>query len=353
MKAHELGKPCEDASAWKGAVMAGRTDWIWQLSDSEIDEIEHALSVARAAGGSIPGLTRAQFPLAKVAERLKSLRDEVMHGRGFTLIRGLPIERYSTADAALIYWGIGLYLGEAYAQNAQGDLLGHVRDLRADYKSDMRARGYQTRSMLPFHNDSQDIVGLLCLRRAKHGGLSRIVSSTAVHNAVLERRPDLYKVLSEPFCIDRRGEEPEGKAPYYKGAPFEVLDGRLFIRFNRTFYESAQRHPGVPPLTEGQKQALDLMDELCNDPEYYLQMDLIPGDMQFINNYVVLHSRTEYEDWPEPERKRHLLRLWLRTGAYPKIPASYLERYGDMRAWQQTPKAPIFDVTEIHTELAH
>ncbi|HRO59670.1 MAG TPA: TauD/TfdA family dioxygenase, partial [Burkholderiaceae bacterium] len=253
----------------------------------------------------------------------------------------------------MIYWGIGLHLGEACAQNAQGDLLGHVRDLRADYKTDMRARGYQTRSMLPFHNDSQDIVGLLCLRRAKEGGLSRIVSSTAIHNAVLERRPDLYGALTEPFCIDRRGEEPQGRAPYYKGAPFEALDGRLFVRYNRTFYESAQRHPGVAPLSESQKAALDLMDELCNDPEFYLEMDLRPGDMQFINNYTVLHSRTEYDDWFEPERKRHLLRLWLRTNEYARIPDSYLERYGDMREWQKTPRTPVFDVSEIQAALAH
>src|SRR5690606_14966146 len=156
-------------SVWKGATVSRQTNWVWQLSEDEIAELDTALRKAKSMRGAIPGLAKEQFPLPTISEKLKELRAQVMHGRGFALIRGLPVERDTNADAALLYWGIGLYLGEAYAQNAQGDLLGHVRDLRADYTRDMRARGYQTRAMLPFHNDSQDIVGLLCLKRAKQG----------------------------------------------------------------------------------------------------------------------------------------------------------------------------------------
>ncbi|HRO59673.1 MAG TPA: TauD/TfdA family dioxygenase, partial [Burkholderiaceae bacterium] len=259
----------------------------------------------------------------------------------------------SKADAALLYWGIGAHLGPAFAQNAQGDVLGHVRDLGADWKTDMKARGYQTRLHLPFHNDSTDVVGLLCLQKAKCGGQSRIVSSTAVHNAFLQRHPDLWQLMCAPFCVDRRGEESPGQKPYYVTPCFNWHEGRLFIRYNRTFIESAQRFREVPRLTAQQVLALDLMDSLCNDPELYLDMSFEPGDMQFICNYTILHSRTDYEDWPEPERKRHLLRLWLRTPGFASLPPAFADRNADMIAWQRTPRPPVFDIAEIVAELAH
>jgi hypothetical protein len=281
------------------------------------------------------------------------VRETLEDGIGFALVRGLPRERYSKADAALIYWGIGAQLGPAFAQNAHGEMLGHVRDLGVDWRTDSRARGYQTRLHLPFHNDSTDVVALLCLQKAKSGGASRIVSSTAVHDAFLERRPDLWRTMCEPFCVDRRGEESPGQKPWYVTPCFVRHDGRLWVRYNRTFIESAQRFPEVPRLTAAQREALDLMDTLCNDPAFHLDMQFEPGDMQFLCNYTVLHSRTEYEDWPEPERKRHLLRLWLRTPGFANLPPEFADRNEDMVAWQRNPRTPVFDLSEIVAELAH
>ncbi|MBI3374062.1 MAG: TauD/TfdA family dioxygenase [Betaproteobacteria bacterium] len=340
-------------SVWRGLDMARREDWIVRLDDADCLELDAALAQTKARGVGMPALSRKDFPIPGVARKLAGVLTELEDGRGFALLRGLPVERYSKADAALIYWGIGAHFGPAFAQNAQGDMLGHVRDLGADWRSDMKARGYQTRLRLPFHNDSTDVVGLLCLHRAKAGGSSLIVSSTAVHNEVLARRPDMARVLCEPFCVDRRGEESAGQKPYYVTPCFNWFQGRMFIRYNRTYIDSAQRFAEVPRLTELQREALDMMDELCDDPAFHLDMPFEPGDMQFVCNYAILHSRTDYEDYSDPERKRHLLRLWLRTPVFAELPPAFADRNADMLAWQSNPKVPVFDVSEIVAELAH
>lgn len=346
-------RPYDHPSTWRGPEMAARDDWILRLDDADVAEIDAALAGVCERGIGIPALTRDDFPMPRVAAKLDLVRRSLEDGVGFSLIRGLPVHRYTKAEAALVYWAVGAHLGPAFAQNAQGDMLGHVRDLGADWKRDMRARGYQTKLHLPFHNDSTDVVGLLCLQQARAGGASRIVSSSTVHNEFLARRPDLWAVMCEPFCVDRRGEESAGQKPWYVTPCFSYLDARLFVRYNRTFIESAQRFAEVPRLTEAQREALDLMDALCSDPAYYLDMAFEPGDMQFLCNYVVLHSRGEYEDWPEPERKRHLLRLWLRTPGFARLPLAFADRNADMIAWQRAPRAPVFDLSEIAAELAH
>jgi hypothetical protein len=346
-------EPWDHPSAWRAPQMAARSDWIVQLDDDDVAELEHALAAARRAGLGIPALSGADLDTPRVAAKLQGVRRMLEDGIGFALVRGLPRERYSKADAALIYWIVGTRLGDAFAQNAHGEVLGHVRDIGADWRADPRARGYQTRMRLPFHNDSTDVVGLMCLQKAKSGGESQIVSSTAIHNEFLRRRPDLWAVMHEPFCVDRRGEENPGQRPWYVTPCFTRFDGRLFVRYNRSYIESAQRFDEVPRLTPLQREALDLMDALCDDPAFRLDMAFEPGDMQFVCNYTVLHSRGEYEDWPEPERKRHLLRLWLRTPGFPRLPAAFADRNADMIGWQARPRAPVFDLSEIAAELAH
>lgn len=353
MQPATLLTPYDHPSAWKGAQMRETRDWIVQLSAAHNDELAAALAVAKARGATIPNLKAEDFPLTSLQPVLAALRNEVNDGRGFTLLRGFDIDRYPLGDAAMIYWGIGAHMGTGSAQNAQGDMLGHVTDLGVDYRTNVNARGYQTRLLLPFHNDAMDIVVLMCLRPARSGGLSRIVSSTAIFNAIQQRRPDLLPVMYEAFYLDKRGESPNGKLPYYAAPMFSVLDGRLFARYNRGYIESGQRFPEVPRLTAPQIEVLDLVDALCADPEFYLDMQFERGDMQFISNYTTLHSRTEYEDWPEKDRRRYLLRLWLDTGHFKQLPVAYLDRYEDMHIWQQQPKAPIFDLSAVRTELAH
>ena len=346
-------QPYLHPSAWKGQDLSRRDDWIIHLDMEDIAELESALALVKSRAVQIPKLSRNDFVIPGLAKKLDAVLTQLEDGRGFVLLRGLPVGRYSKADAATIYWGLGAHLGQAFAQNAQGDMLGHVRDLGSNWNTEMHARGYHTRSHLPFHNDSTDVVGLLCLQKAKSGGASRIVSAAAIHNEFVTRRPDLWTVMCEPFCVDRRGDENTGQKPYYVTPCFNYLDGRLFVRYNRTYIESAQRFAEVPRLSPAQVEALNLMDSLCSDPAFYLDMSFEPGDMQFLNNYVVLHSRGDYEDWPEVERKRHLLRLWLRTLGFSSLPAAFADRNADMTGWQQHPRPPAFDVTEIETVLAH
>ena len=328
-------RPYLHPSAWKGEDLSDRGDWVIHLDADDIAELESALAFVKSRALGIPGLSRNDFVMPGLARKMSAVLHQLEDGRGFVLLRGLPVGRYSKADAATIYWGIGAHLGQAFAQNAQGDMLGHVRDLGANLKTEMRARGYHTRLHLPFHNDSTDVVGLLCLRKAKSGGASRIVSSAAIHNEFLIRRPDLWAVMCEPFCVDRRGEENPGQKPYYVTPCFNHLDGRLFIRYNRTYIESAQRFAEVPRLSPAQVEALDLMDSLCNDPAFYMDMSFEPGDMQFLNNYVVLHSRGDYEDWPEVERKRDCAR-----GAQPTRKAQRPRKAQPARNAQPSRKAP-------------
>lgn len=345
--------PYQHPSAWTGAQMRERTDWIVTLSDADNAELRAALAHAKSRGLGVPALSAADFPLPTLAARFRSVRDEVVDGRGVVLVRGLTIDDIPAADAATIYWGVGTHMGRGRAQNAQGEMLGHVTDIGQDYRTNPNARGYQSRLRLPFHNDLMDIVGLLCLMPARSGGESRIVSSTAIHNAVIQQRPDLIDTMYQPFPMDRRGEAASNRKPWYTGPFFERIGSRLFCRYNRSYIESAKRFPDVPPLTDQQVAAMDLIDSLCEDPSLCLDMELRRGDMQFISNYTVLHSRNAFEDWPDTERRRYLLRLWLETGLVDRIPDSWAERYADMKAWEADPKPPVFDLSARRTDLVH
>lgn len=345
--------PVGAPAAWVGRDLRDPDAWTLRLDAHDNDELRAAVAHAKALGAGIPGMSRDDFPLPGLAPRLAAVLDEVLDGRGFVLVRGFVINDMPVQDAALAYWGLGTHLGRGCAQNAQGDLLGHVTDLGVDYRTDANVRGYQTRLVLPFHNDALDVVGLMCLHPARDGGLSRIVSTPAIHDALLERRPDLLRTLYEPFWLDRRGEAPQGKPPTYSGPCFERFEGRMFCRYNRSFIESAQRFPDVPRLTAAQRAALDAVDALCADPDMHLDMSLERGDVQFISNYTTLHSRTAYTDWPERERRRYLLRLWLDTGRIAARPPSYRDRFEDMALWQRSPRPPIFDLSARHAELSH
>ena len=345
--------PWQGRCAWRSADLSSDESWIYQLSDDERAELDAALREAKRRGATIPHLGKQDFPLPGLSKKLGSFLDDLENGRGVALIRGFDVTRYSRIDAASIFWGIGTYLGRAVAQNAYGEALGHVRDLGKDWTKDMTARGYQTTKLLPFHNDSCDVVGLLCLQAAKVGGKSSVVSSVAVFNELLNTRPDVVETCCQPFHFDRRDEHPPGEAPFYPMPLFNVHHGRMFNRYNRTYAESAQRFPDAPRLTAAQREALDVFDGLCAAPTLRYDMVFQPGDMQFVNNYVVLHSRTDYEDYPEPERKRHLLRLWLLTPGLSDRPDAYDRLFRTYEQWQLNPKPPIFDFENIPSIETH
>jgi hypothetical protein len=315
-------------SAWLGRDLRDReNEWIYRLSPAEIAEIEAATRSVRIRGLDVAEIRRADFPLPTFGLVLDRLREEVLNGRGFVLIRGLPVEGRPTADSAAAYWGIGTYLGNARSQNAKGHLLGHVRDLGLA-TSDPNVRTYQTTERQHFHTDSCDIVGLMCLKTAKAGGLSSIVSSMAIYNTMAARRPHLVRRLFRGFPTDRRGEVPEGKKPFFEIPVYNDYAGHLSVLYSRPYINSGQRFPDARRLSPGDIEALDMFDALANAAELRLDMELRPGDMQFLHNHTILHDRTAFEDWPEPEKKRHLLRLWLAAPGARPLPPVYTERYG-------------------------
>jgi Taurine catabolism dioxygenase TauD, TfdA family len=308
--------------AWYGPETAERTDWIHTLSDSDRRELRSAISVAQASGRPLHELAREQFPLGGLAARLHRLRREALDGRGFFLLRGVPVAEYSPWENAAAFWGIGLYLGEAVSQNGKGHVLGHVANLGLDY-ADPEVRGYQTNAGLNFHTDFSDLVGLLCLRTPQSGGLSRIASSTTIWNEMVRRRPDLARILLEPVHYTRWGEVGAGMKPYYGMPVFSPCAGRMVVTYVRSGIRKAQLMPEVPRLSPLQEEALDLLDSLAADPAMYLSMEFRPGDIQILCNHWITHSRTSYIDWPEPARRRHLLRLWLACDGGPAVPSSF------------------------------
>ena len=342
----------DNAQAWTGPQMAARSDWRHAFDEDEVAEIDAAVRSAEARGVDLVTMRAADFPLPRLATRLAEVRRYVLHGPGFFLLRGVPVERYSPLQAALAFRGVGAHLGEALSQNGKGHVLGHVANLGLDYAAPA-TRGYQTPAELRYHTDGGDIVGLLCVRPARSGGLSRIASSTTVWNALVRRRPELARALLQPFCLSRWGEVGAGQQRYSRFALFTPHAGRLIAAFVMSAIEKAQAFPEVPRLSALEAQALEAVNTLAGEDGIRLDMDFRPGDMQFISNDTTLHSRTDYEDWPERERRRYLLRLWLDTGTLARRPASFEARYEDIAIWQRNPRPPIFDHSVRHAELAH
>jgi hypothetical protein len=317
-------------AAWYGPEMARRSDWLMPLAPAEIAEVEAAAKALVARQVDIATITAKDFPLPTLAPRLKARVDgEVLNGRGFILLRGLPVESWTMRESATAYFGLGTHLGSARSQNGKGHVLGHVQDLGLA-SNDPNVRIYQTHERQTFHTDSCDIVGLLCLKTARSGGLSALVSSTTIFNEMRRQRPDLLKLLFQPVATDRRGEVPEGQRPYFQIPTFSWHKGFLTAIYQRQYIDSAQRFPDAPRLSPAHVEALDMFDALTNDPRLHMFMEFKPGDVQLVHNHTILHDRTSFVDWPEPERRRHLLRLWLAAAHARPLPEVFAQRYGSV-----------------------
>ena len=317
--------PYEGPAAWTGAEMREREDWIVHLGAPERAELDAAMR--RSMHLAIEDIGAQDFALPTLGPRLLTLRDELVEGRGFALLRGLETEGRPIEESARLFWGIGAWLGRAVSQNAQGHVLGHIYDLAYDPR-DPGVRTYQTAERQYYHADSCDIVGLMCLRPARRGGLSSIVSSVTLYNEVARRRADLAALLSELVPIDRRGEIPQGEDPWFLNAVFNHHDGLMSGYYVRRYIVSSQRLPGAPRLSARHHEAFDLLDRLAEDPDLHLDMEFRPGDIQFLHNHTIFHDRTAFEDWSEPERKRHLLRLWLCPPNGRPLPPHFASRWG-------------------------
>jgi hypothetical protein len=294
-------------AAWRGADLEQRDDWSHRLGQDEVAELEAALAHSRATGKALAELRASDFPLPTLGLRIARWRRAVAEGLGVQVVRGVPVDRWSEAECERVFWCFGQHLGRAGAQNHVNELLGHVRDQGLSY-DDPAVRGYRTAARLDYHCDAADAVGLLCLRTAKSGGRSRFVSSVAVWNELRARRPDLAAGMFEPLALDTRG---DGGLDFFPIAPCRFEGGQLRTFYHADYFRTAERQPGAPRLTASQREMLDAYDAIASTPGFFFEMDLAPGDIQLLSNHTVLHSRSEYVDFEEPEKKRHLLRLWI------------------------------------------
>jgi hypothetical protein len=281
-----------------------------ELTREERGAIVDAANRAAEMGRTAATVERGDFDLPVLRPAVARWVAALSGGFGFVLLRRFPIDELSADAVELAYVGIGLQVGMPVGQDADASLLGHVRD-EGVVRREPSVRLYRTRERQDFHTDGSDIVGLLCLERAKAGGESRITSSYAVYNEILSRRPDLLDLLYEPLYWDRNDEQAPGEDPYFALPVLNDVGGMPRLFYIGWYIRDAQRHPGVPRLTTPQREALDLIESIANDPEFYLEMEFAPGDIQFLANAKILHSREAFEDHEEPERRRHLLRLWL------------------------------------------
>ena len=336
-------------AAWLGPDMAkDETAWLYHLTGEDVADLENAAQHYLALGRDIGEISAADFPLSTFAGRLLKLRQKLLHGNGIEVLRGLPIARYSQQVAAAIFCGIGAHLGSARSQNAAGHILGHVRDTGAS-SSDPNTRIYQTAERQTFHTDSADVVALLCIREAKEGGQSLLVSAESIFNRMHELRPDLLVKLFDPIATDRRGEIPDGAKPWMEIPPLNWHEGRLTVFYQRQYIDSAQRFDGAMRLTPAHVEALDLFDTLANDPSLHFSMQLQSGDMQFVYNHSQLHDRTGFVDWAELGRKRHLLRLWLSLAGDRPLPDCFKERYGSIEIGERG--GIVTQETRLHAPL--
>ncbi len=322
--------PITDRSAWRGSDFTDSDEWAYKLTPRELDELDAALQSVISADLAPVEFSRDAFPLPTFGKRLAEILDELENGRGFALLRGIPVEHYDQASLYRLYWGIAVHLGDMISQNAKGDLIGRVEDIGVDINS-MNARGYTTNAELQPHNDSSDIVGLLCVNRAKEGGESTIASAMTIYNEILARNPEYLNLLYRGFHYDVRGEGVTGgsnEVTRNRVPVYSFFDNRLSCRFNKRAIETAADKMGTP-LTALEQTALDRIAELTLDPQTRFTFEIQPGDLQLLNNHMVLHARSNFIDWPERERRRLLLRLWVnrREGEGRRLAPAFASRY--------------------------
>ena len=350
----------QDRAAWTGASIDYRTDGLHTLSAAEIEEIDAALAHLRGLGElDFPHITADSFPLPTLAGFFRNLRDELRFGRGFLLLRGIPRERYSTDEMARIYFGLGAHIGWALPQSWQGELLGHVIDV-----SDIEpgARGYHAGGAQRFHTDSCDVVSLMCLHAAQSGGASRVCSAIAVHRRLERERPDLLRTLYDGYVFRRREVDAEhGNGVLVRRVSIFARTGDEVSVFLSGDYPNRAVAAGDTVMTPLQREALDEIQRIAASPDTYLDMNIGEGDIQFLNNRLLLHGRTGYEDAREMAERRHMLRLWLRVPGWPAQPKGQaMHTSEDHPLWlrqrtpfMELPSRYLAEITERQAELAN
>lgn len=329
--------PIDDPARWEPEDLTATDDWLYRFTVDDQVEILAAVETVQRSGTAIVNMTREDFPLPNLVEFMARVRQELLEGRGLVCLRGLPVADLGRERAAIAYFGIGCHLGVPISQNAYGHLLGHVRDFGKSF-DDPNIRGYRSRAALGFHADHCDYVGLMCMQTAKSGGESRVASAITLYNRMLELRPDLVRELTKDFYWTRHGEVPPGQQPWYTQPIFCFHDGYFSARGASGYIRKAQALPGVPPFTPAQTEAIALFQKTVDQCAADIPFE--EGDIQFLHNHVILHSRRAFENWPD--RKRHLYRLWLKDdrGGRP-VPAAITQSFSGVRVAGYLPKVEI------------
>lgn len=330
---------------WTGDELHHESGWTLNWNEEELIGLDSALEGCAQRGLAWQEVSREDFPLNR-ALRKKSddIAKELEEGRGFVKIEGLPIARYNDEEIRLLWFGLGCHLGHPRFQDSRGQLMREIKDEGGDLGSrhgrivtgdvddaflSSKARTYGP-GKLRFHTDRCDVVGLLCLGQAKAGGLSRIASSIAVHNAILDERPDLLALLYRPYTRSRLGEEDGGERATYDLPVFGLRNGKLTSHYSRTYIEAAQMQPGLAKLSAAQWEAIDLLATTAERLSYAMRLE--PGDIQFLNSHVTYHAREAFEDAPDEGFTRRLLRLWLAMPNSRALPEDHRVLWGNTDA---------------------
>ncbi|MEM9294128.1 MAG: TauD/TfdA family dioxygenase [Acidobacteriota bacterium] len=317
----------EGPEVWRGDELAARSDFEHVLTPDEIAEIEAALRGVLESGLELNSIGREAFPLPRFGERLRAAQTSLETGAGNLFLRGWPIERWSEDENAKMFRGLSSHLGTPISQSAKGEELFRVEDAGfAD--NHPKARGPNTKKPLHFHCDRCDVIGFLCVRQARRGGDNFLVSSPAVHNEILDRRPDLLAELYRPWYYKTHNVDTANDDPWCRQPIFAIEDGHFVGYVLRVLIDRAYQLPELPDMTESQREALDLLDAVCAEPAMHYRLRQEPGDMLFVNNFVNFHSRSGFEDHLEPEKKRLLYRIWLSSPQSRPLPALFSGSFG-------------------------
>ena len=307
-------------SVWKGPDFEGDDSWIRPLTPAQCDELEEAVAAVQSAGKSFPDFTIEDFPLPAFGAQLRAWGDELESGRGFILVRGVPVERFDDEAIDILYYGLGLHMGVPVRQNPAGDLIGRVMNV-GDLE-DRQTRVYETNAYLPYHTDPSDMVGLLCIRQAKTGGISSLISSGALYNEMLARYPQYLSTFYRPMYYPHLGGDEPALSPV-----FSYHQGKMTVRYLRQYLELGADIMGRP-MSEVELEAMDVFDQIMHEPDMRIDMMMQPGDLQLVNNYTVMHSRTSFEDHDDLALRRRKLRLWLKLPGARELGYSFQGRHG-------------------------
>jgi hypothetical protein len=290
---------------WLGAEF-DRGALYWDFTRAHLAAIDELM--AKLAGDKRPfhAITKADFSHPALDADLADLLATIKTGPGLVVMRGFPVDKYTAEEMRTVYWGIGAHFGIGCSQSADGDYLGHVTNV------EKASRGYTTARELSLHTDSAEIVGLLCVRDAREGGMSIYANSLKVHEIVAREHPEYLAILERGFRCDRRGEEAPGDDAVtpYRVPVFSEQDGVLSTRFVRGVIDRGAATLGEP-LSPLETEALAFFEAVAQRDEVRFELTLKPGEASFINNYEMLHARTAFVDHDHPAKKRLLYRLWL------------------------------------------